>query len=108
MDMDGPFGWNALKGQGIFWQEIFPKLRDFESMTWHEVEGDRHHAISIDRLSKEARVRLEELNLDDIDEIFSLALTGRSRMLGIRDRNVFRVLWWDPDHKVCPSKKKHT
>jgi uncharacterized phage-associated protein len=26
----------------------------------------------------------------------------------IRHLNVMRILWWDPDHLVCPSVMKHT
>ncbi|MEO5370726.1 MAG: hypothetical protein H7833_11710 [Magnetococcus sp. DMHC-1] len=108
MDMDGPFGWRVLQGKNVFWDDIFPKLKNFEAMTWQEIAGDRHHAIQVDQLSSQAQRRLAELNLDDIDEVFSLALGGRERIVGIRERSRFLVLWWDPDHQVCFSHKKHT
>ena len=31
-----------------------------------------------------------------------------SNVVGIRKNEDFHVLWYDPEHEVCPSKKKHT
>ncbi len=108
MDMDGPFGWNAPIEEMAPLLYVLPKLKDFETMTWQEISGHRHHSIPVDTLSANAKRRLSDLKLDDIDEVFSLALTGTQRVVGIRDQNVFRVLWWDPEHRVCSSHKKHT
>lgn len=108
MDMDNasPFSFAALNADK--WLVLLEQAKKWESMTWGEIEDRRNHAIAVNKLSPEARARLEELKLDDIDEVFSLRLTGRERVIGIRDRNIFRVLWWDAEHKVCPSHKKHT
>ena len=35
--------------------------------------------------------------------LFSVRLTGRIRLWGLRDVSILRVLWWDPEHTVCPS-----
>ena len=106
MDMVGPFSFDNLSLED--WQLILDNLKFWETMTWNEIAGRRNHAISTDNLSPEAKKRLIELELDDIDEVFSLHLDGKKRLIGIRDRNIFRVLWWDPEHKVCPAPKKHT
>ena len=106
MDTGGPFPFAGLKAKT--WRRILEKMRQWDSMTWAELTGDDNHAIPIDRLSPEAQNRLIEIGQDDIDEIFSLRMTGRERLIGIRDRHVFRLLWWDPEHRVCPSQKKHT
>jgi len=106
MDMDGPFSFAGMKART--WRRILEKMRQWDSMTWQELTGDDNHAIPVERLSHEAQSRLIEIGQDDIDEIFSLRMTGRERLIGIRDRHIFRVLWWDPEHHVCPSHKKHT
>jgi len=90
--------------------EIIPKLKDFETMTWQQIisasggrrYGTNNHPIPVNELIKEARDRLAELRLDDYDELFSLRLTSRKRIWGIRDGCVFRILWFDPYHAVCP------
>jgi len=77
-------------------------------MRWQEIEGADHHAIGVDRLSKEAQNRLAEIRQDDLDEVFSFHFSGKPRIIGIREMNVIKLLWWDPEHQVCPSIKKHT
>jgi hypothetical protein len=42
-----------------------------------------------------------------VHECFSLRINSPARVWGIRDEYVLRVLWRDPRHEVCPSKKKH-
>jgi hypothetical protein len=105
VDLNGPFAWPV--GAAIEAQ-ILRKLQQFDSMNWHEIEGPDHHAIGVDRLSKEAQARLTEIKQDDIDEVFSFHFSGKPRIIGIRDMNVVKLLWWDPEHLVCPSQKKNT
>jgi hypothetical protein len=96
--------------ENIFWKEVFPKLKDFESMSWNELEKQthgkegksKHHSVSIYDLDPEAQKRLEILQLDDIDKLFSLRLTGKIRIWGIRVRSFLKILWFDFDHSVYP------
>lgn len=105
MDMDGPFGWNALTKAKLL--EVHRKLGDMESTKWSEIlRGKSNHAMPVAVLEKEARDRLAEIGQDDIDELFQIRLSGPERIFGIRDRHVFRILWWDPDHKVYKTPKK--
>ena len=63
------------------------------------------HPIPIAQLDKLARDRLSEIEQDDLDELFSLRLTGEKRIWCIRNEMVMRVLWWDPSHQVYPVAK---
>jgi hypothetical protein len=78
-------------------------------MTWGAIESNRkkNHSVEVGSLCKEAQERIHELKLG-VDELFRFRLTGKQRLWGIRDRERFKILWWDPDHEVCPSTKKHT
>ncbi len=107
IDLSGPFGWKEI-GKDIFLEKIYPKFKYFESMNWHEILNRNNHEVGVDRISKGARKRLEELRLDDIDYLVSLRFTGTQRVWGIRRSNIFQILWWDPFHKVYPTNKKHT
>jgi hypothetical protein len=51
----------------------------------------------------EAQRRLVAIAQDDIDDLFSLHLGGKPRVWGVRDGSVLRLLWWDPEHEICPS-----
>jgi len=108
LDQGGSWGVKAMNQD---WEiEILPKLRDFESMTWQEIlsasggrtRGNNSHSITVNKLSEDAKKRLEEINLDDVDSLFSLRLTGKRRLYGIREGRVLKLIWYDPEHKICP------
>lgn len=109
IDMAGPYGWNAINADKL--KDIHAKLSDFESMTWNEIlvrNKKSNHLVEIEQLSSEAQTRLREIQLEDIDHLVSLRLRSKERVWGIRDQGVLTILWWDPEHQVCPSKLKHT
>jgi hypothetical protein len=106
MDMDGPWSWSNTNEEIL--QYIKGKLSNFETMTWEEILGRRDHAIKVADISPVAQRRLSEINQDDIDELVSLHLSGLERVWGIRHNEYLRILWWDPRHEICPSRKKST
>ena len=88
--------------------EIVVKLRDFESMTWNGLSAGykpRGKEIPKEHTCDEAQKRLQEIAQEDIDSLWSLRLEGAHRLWGIRDGGVYHMIWWDPDHEVCPSDK---
>lgn len=109
-DLDGPWGRDRIEQSDALWTDIFPKLKNYESMTWADILKDKHrnHSVTLDRLIKAARQRLDELKQNDLDELFRLRLSGEQRVWGIRDGRVFKILWWDPNHEICPAALKHT
>ncbi|MEL6853921.1 MAG: hypothetical protein AAFO83_02295 [Cyanobacteria bacterium J06607_13] len=109
LEMVDPYGWHET--DAVTLKRIREKLGDFESMTWNQILVDgkkRHHSIRIDQIAKPALKRLREIEQDDIDRLVSLSLSGKQRVWGILEEGVLRLLWWDPNHKICPSHKKHT
>lgn len=96
--------------------EILDKIINYSSMTWGEIQRQthddkrsKHHYLSPDTLSETARKRLIAKRLEDrSDDIFSFAFNNLLRIVGYRDKEKFYVLWYDPNHEVCPSSKKHT
>lgn len=105
LDLDGAWGWKSMPSN-LWWDEIWSKLIQFETMTWNEIlaasggrtKGNNHHPVPINELQKDAQVRLSELGQDDIDEVFSLRLSGTQRIYGIREGRVLKILWFDGDH----------
>ncbi|RKZ64279.1 MAG: hypothetical protein DRQ99_15740 [Candidatus Parabeggiatoa sp. nov. 3] len=108
IDWAGPWGWHQLAAQK--WQEILTKLGYFETRTWADIKSDgNNHAVDIQNTpNPEVLKRLAEIHQDDIDELFSLRLSGKERLWGILDNHILKILWWDANHDVWPSKKKHT
>lgn len=105
----GPFGWDVLDKEKL--EQIRQRLANFETMTWNEilVKGKkRNHTIQVEDLPSENRKRLREVGQHDVDQLVSLSVSSRERIFGIRDKAVLRLLWWDPEHQVFPSRKKNT
>lgn len=107
LDLDHDlWGWKKIKK----FSDILEKLKNYETMTWGEILSNKkyNHNVLKDQLDKRAQKRLEDLKLDDISELFRLRLGGKERVWGILDRYILKIIWWDPEHTVCPSEKKHT
>lgn len=107
IDIDGPWGWNNIDKDYLL-SKILKSIINFESMKWREILNRNNHEIEKYRITKQAQKRLTELNMDDIESLVSLRIMGAVRIWGIRVHNCFKVLWWDPEHQVYPSKLKHT
>lgn len=107
IDLEGDWGWQRATIE-VLLKKIIPKLHQFETMTWGGLEGSDHHFVGWDRLCRAAQRRLEELGREDVSELFSLRMDSRARIWGQRDVARLNLLWWDPDHQVCPSHMRHT
>lgn len=107
-DPAGPWCFGDCTGPVL--HDIIGKLTSFESMMIEELLGDTLKSYNVEDIpTKEARQRLVDLRLDDQTALYRLRLTGTARLYGLMYEDaVFHVLWWDPDHEVWPSPKKHT
>lgn len=106
VDKEGSWGWEQVTR--LTFDDILTKMSNFETMKWSEILNRNNHAIPISDICSEARKRLKTLKQDDVDELISLRLTGKNRVWGIRDQNILKILWWDPNHTVCLSLKRYT
>lgn len=98
-----------------FKEKIYPKLIQFEKITWDEIRQQSHrkgdakksnnHNIDIEKLIPEARARLKQLKFDDRDKIYSLRLEGTVRIFGFKELNYLDIIWVDLNHEICPSGK---
>lgn len=103
---------NSSISQSFFAEKIYPKLVEFEKMTWESIEKAVHgkkgktnsHFVKVENLIKEARERLDKMGLGDIDEIFSLRLEGEIRIYGPRKLNYMEIIWVDPNHEIYKLK----
>jgi len=95
--------------------KVVTNILNFSNITWAEIKSIKHdnnkssnHSVKRDGLEKEATRRLDWLKLNDVDEVFSLRLTNKIRLIGFLQGNIFELLWVDLNHEVCKSSKKHT
>ncbi|WP_155988904.1 hypothetical protein [Nocardiopsis sp. CNT312] len=110
VDHEGPWGFARVSGQDLC--DLLRKLRDFERMSVRELfhqSGGLAKSYDVEGLpNKHARERLEHLRLADQTRISRLRMSGPGRLYGFVDANVFHVVFWDPEHRIWPSRKKHT
>ena len=106
--------WSIRKCESIY-EKIIDKLISYEGQTWMEIisatggksSGTRSHFINVSDLEKEAQKRIDQLHLH-IDQVLSLRLDARTRLFGVMDNGTMDILWYDPDHEICKSSKKHS
>jgi hypothetical protein len=111
---NGAWGWPG----GDSAAEVLNFLCDMSQLTWNEIKNQRtggkdrhkkHHHQAVDAVCAEAQRRFAELRLDEVfEEFFRFRLGGQKRLWGFVVASVYYVVWWDPDHQVCPSEKRHT
>lgn len=111
-EANGTWTWDIDRADMM---EIMAFLSEMEKRTWSEIRrdmaggnrrrGEKHKFIPLASLSKEARARLAEIELDDQDQLFRFRLGNLKRLWGVilPDDHMFYLLWWDEHHKVCPS-----
>ena len=94
---------------------VFSKMIEYTNLTWAEIKKQthdqsnksKHHLLDYAGLSKEAAARINKLKLEEYtDSIFSFALQNKVRIIGVRINEIFHVVWYDPDHRFYPSKRK--
>jgi hypothetical protein len=109
VDNEGSWGFAGLDGAGLV--DLMAKLGHFESMTVRELfyKGEEPgKQYDVEGLPAPTLARLVELRRDDETKLARLRLTGPCRLYGFMREHVFHVLWWDPQHQVYPSQKRHT
>ena len=106
VDHDGRWAWPNV-GRGDYHSEVLTKLALFEQKSWNEVQGTGSAGtgkdIPLESLCNDAQRRLIDLGLDDQDRIAELRLTGPQRVWAVRRGDLLHLLWWDPEHEVCPT-----
>jgi hypothetical protein len=102
VDVDGPWCLSAITPDDH--KELIRKLGNFESMTVGEIftGGYPGKDYEFDGCpNAEAVRRLFELH--QTSEISRLRVSGAGRLYGIRQRNEFAIVWYDPKHQIWPS-----
>jgi hypothetical protein len=107
LDHDGPYAWAGISSEHT--KLIAEACRGWESMRPEEVfAAGGNKPIPFERLCPTAQARLRQIDLEEYDGLWELRVSAKRRIWGIRKRHVFYIVWWDPEHEVCPSSRRHT
>ena len=99
-----------------FVESVLKRLNSFEGQTWGEILSDtsgrngntKNHPIETYKIIREAQTRLNEINMSQYDILYSLTISGKSRLWGGINQGVFLIVWVDKYHEICPNHKRHT
>lgn len=104
-----PRNWNPTPGDahvGAFISSYH------EVKTWREVYSEtmerrgkirkKHVSYPVSSITKEARQRLAQLQMDDHEEIFRFRMSNLERLYGVVVGATFITVWYDPTHKIYP------
>lgn len=113
LDNDGTFAFN-LNRRDFDSRDFLEKMIAYSNMTWEEISHhthdngkSKHHYLPSNGLSKDAIERIKAKHLDEhTDAIFSFAFQNLIRIIGIRDGELFHVVWYDPKHEFYPTKRQ--
>ena len=103
-------GWQDFKELRKFVEQVITKLQELEKMSWQEIldasggksagHGNNNHFIGGQKLpAEERRIFIERGYMRDFEKVFSLRLSGKERLIGVVDLNVFKILWYDKEHR---------
>lgn len=107
------YGWNnVLYHKFCEDAGIMRKLLDFEKKKWHECElaygSKRHpswHPIDYEDFPKKERQYLEKKYIDKVNCFYQISLSGKERIIGYKNNNIFYPIWFDKNHELFPCKK---
>ena len=113
IDREGEFAFD-LSRSDFKHRHVLEKLIEYSNMTWAEIDKQthdhnksKHHFLDEGGFSASAKRRIIAKGLtESTDLIFSFALQNTLRIIGKRQRDEFHVIWYDPQHKFYPSKKR--
>jgi hypothetical protein len=63
-----------------------------------------NHPLGVDKIAAFAKERLKALNID-IKTLYQINLSTPVRLWGIKEHNIFHILWLDKDHKIYIQKR---
>lgn len=103
-------GWRDCKDAQFFVEHIISKLQKLESVKWQEIlnasggksvgHGNNNHFIlGMELPTVEKEQFIKQGYMRDFERVFSLRLSGKERLIGVVDLNVFKILWYDKEHR---------
>lgn len=89
---------------------ILQRLHEYEEKRWSDIVDSPHnHPMPVESIEQKAQRRLCKIGLEDAGTLYQLKIAGnggKRRLWGIRQENVFQIIWWDPNHSVYITKSR--
>jgi hypothetical protein len=115
-DREGQWSWGQARNWCLSRRdagktcEMRSTLDEIGQLTWDEIFAQttggkkrrkKHHSQDVSSLCPEAIARWEQIGRGE-EELFRFRTGNKKRIWGIRERELFKVIWWDTEHKIYP------
>ena len=99
------YGWHQLSLRAFFAILVSP-LHDYENMQWSDLANRQScHTWKISDIPRDAQIRISERYSERVnDTLFQIDVNEFDRIVGYRDRSIFYVMWYVPNHIWDPIK----
>lgn len=81
--------------------ELIKAFKTMEALPWNQLQ--RHHGLGFKVVDSFSRPLPQAISPDET--IFEVRVCQRKRVFGYRAGNVFRIIWFDRNHEICPEGK---
>ncbi|MFC1967216.1 hypothetical protein ACFLV2_01025 [Chloroflexota bacterium] len=99
------WGWGDVPIEDFF--EILKKsLHKYEEMSWKDVLDRKNcHPLPLYKAVPKAKERFCEI-CSDVDTLHQVDFSELGRVWGVKKGQYFQLVWHDPNHTVCPTKRR--
>ena len=75
-------------------------LRELSQMTWIQIKAAHRHGRGTEKISQDAIRRPIPRHITADETLLAFRFWNRAPMVGYRERDVFRIIWFDPDFSL--------
>ncbi len=94
------WGWGRLSCKQFF-KILIERLHEYEQMTWDALSRRSScHSMPVETIEQDAQKRLYEVCGNEVDSLYQVDINPKCRIWGYRDRQIFYLIWHDPNHTV--------
>lgn len=99
------WGWGCMPINDFF--EILKKsLQKYESMSWNDVlHRQSCHPMPVHQITRRARDRFITM-CPDVDTLHQVDFSELGRVWGVKKGQYLQLVWHDPNHTVCPTRRR--
>ena len=101
---EGEWGWDNVEMKKFF-DKCLKHLQHYEDKTWMQIKEEDHcHPVPLKEIVPRAQTRIINKH-GEIDNLWQVKAEGRCRLFGLKDGQMFYLIWHDEYHTVYPGGK---
>jgi hypothetical protein len=96
------WGWGRV-GMQKFFDKCLKHLQHYEDKTWMQIKEEQHcHPVPLTDITAKAQTRINN-KYGGLDNLWQVKTEGRCRLFGLKDGQIFYLIWHDENHTVYPG-----